>query len=157
MADKHGDVTIAPAAFEDVEAILALQKLAYRSEAAIYDDYTIQPLVQTLEEIQEEFHTHLFLKATEGDRVVGSVRAREADGACHIGKLIVHPDCQGQGIGTRLMREVEGRFDHVARFELFTGHQSARNLYLYDKLGYRAFKTVPVSDAVSIVYLEKFP
>jgi ribosomal protein S18 acetylase RimI-like enzyme len=88
--------------------------------------------------------------------LVGSVRARETDGTCCVGKLIVHPDCQGQGIGTRLMREIERRFEHAARFELFTGHRSARNLYLYDKLGYRAFKTVPVSDALSIVYLEKF-
>jgi hypothetical protein len=35
---------ISPAAVDDAEAILALQRLAYQSEAAIYDDFTIPPL-----------------------------------------------------------------------------------------------------------------
>jgi hypothetical protein len=30
------------------------------------------------------------------------------------------------------------------RYELFTGHKSARNLYSYQKLGYREFKRIPV-------------
>jgi hypothetical protein len=33
---------------------LALQKLAYRSEAEIYDDYTIPPLTQTLGEMRAD-------------------------------------------------------------------------------------------------------
>jgi hypothetical protein len=33
---------IKPAVIEDAEAILALQLLAYQSEAAIYDDFTLE-------------------------------------------------------------------------------------------------------------------
>ena len=39
---------IEPAMIEDAAEILALQKLAYRSEAEIYNDFSIQPLLQTL-------------------------------------------------------------------------------------------------------------
>jgi hypothetical protein len=44
--------------------ILALQKLAYQSEAELYDDHSIPPLTQTIEGIEGDFRSHLFLKAT---------------------------------------------------------------------------------------------
>jgi len=37
---------------------------------------TIPPLLQTAEEIQDEFSTHMFLKAVIKHSIVGSVRAR---------------------------------------------------------------------------------
>jgi hypothetical protein len=39
----------------DAEEILTLQKLAYQSEAEIYNDFNIPPLVQTLESIEKDF------------------------------------------------------------------------------------------------------
>ncbi len=36
----------------DLEEILKLQKLAYKSEAEIYNDYSIPPLLQTIDEIK---------------------------------------------------------------------------------------------------------
>lgn len=38
----------------DLKEILELQYRAYRSEAEIYNDYTIQPLVQTMDELELE-------------------------------------------------------------------------------------------------------
>lgn len=43
------------AEIRDAETILNLQKLAYQSEAAIYNDKTTAPLRQTLDEIRAEF------------------------------------------------------------------------------------------------------
>ena len=48
---------IGQASVKDAAEILALQKLAYRSEAEIYDDYTIPPLTQTLEEMRTDIET----------------------------------------------------------------------------------------------------
>jgi predicted NUDIX family phosphoesterase len=45
------------ALIEDAPAILALQKLAYQSEARIHNDYSIQPLTQTLDELGSEFES----------------------------------------------------------------------------------------------------
>ena len=36
----------------DIDEILDLQKLAYKSEAEIYNDFTILPLTQTLEDLK---------------------------------------------------------------------------------------------------------
>ena len=146
---------IEAAQLEDAEEILALQKLAYLDEAALYDDYTIPPLSQTLEETEAEFKDQLVLKATLEGKIIGSVRAYMQQGTCFIGKLIVHPDHQNRGIGTRLMNEIENRFDQAERYELFTGYRSERNLHLYRKLGYKPFRSRKITDKVTLTFLER--
>ena len=143
------------AGIQDAGAILDLQKLAYRSEAAIYGDHAVPPLAQTLEGMVADLREQVVLKAVLGDRIVGSVRARLERATCSIGRLIVHPDVQNQGIGTRLMGEIEALHDQADRYELFTGHRSERNLYLYRKLGYSEFRRERITDALTLVFLEK--
>jgi ribosomal protein S18 acetylase RimI-like enzyme len=141
---------------QDAADILALQKLAYQSEAAIYNDYTIKPLIQTQNDIEEEFKDYVFLKVTEGDVIIGSVRARLIkDDSCYIGRLIVHPNHQNQGIGKKLLEEVEKIFKSCGRFELTAGHRSQKNLTFYRKLGFSPYKTEKVNDRINLVYLEK--
>src|SRR4030042_1853396 len=88
--------------------------------------------------------------------IVGSVRAETKKGTCFIGRLIVSPDFQNQGIGTRLLTEVEKKFKDSIRYELFTGADSKKNLYLYQKSGYRIFKSEKLTDKINILYLEKY-
>jgi GNAT superfamily N-acetyltransferase len=148
-------VIVERANVEDAQEILALQKLAYLSEAAIYGEYGIPPLAQSLEELRTDFERQVYLKAVVDSRIIGSVRAYERDGTCFVGRLIVHPDSQNQGTGSRLMGEIEAVFAQARRFELFTGQRSERNLYLYQKLGYRPFRREQVTAALTLVYLEK--
>lgn len=147
--------SIAPAVPADAEAILTLQKLAYRSEAERYGDFTIPPLTQTLAGVIEDFNSHLFLKVCTGGRLVGSVKGRLDGRTCYVGRLMVHPDLQGKGLGTRLMQGVETFFPAADRFELFTGHRSEGNIRLYQRLGYRIFRTEPVNTALTLVFMEK--
>ena len=148
------------ATVDDASEILALQKLAYQSEAEISGTYDIPPLTQTLREMEDDLERQVVLKIVHatgpaGPAIIGSARAYEEQGTCHIGRLIVHPDHQNQGLGTRLLAEIETAFPQVERYELFTGHKSARNLYLYGKLGYKEFKRETVSEGLAIVFLEK--
>jgi len=140
---------------EDAEAILELQKLAYESEARLYDDWTLPPLTQTLPGLRDEFSTSVVLKATERGRLVGSVRGRAADGRCEIGRLMVRPEVQGRGVGTMLMLHIEAAFPQVRTFELFTGSRSEANIRLYERLGYRRCREHVLSPAVTLVFLEK--
>ncbi|HPJ01509.1 MAG TPA: GNAT family N-acetyltransferase [Candidatus Limiplasma sp.] len=139
----------------DLPGILALQYLAYQSEAKLLNDPEIPPLKQTLAELQKEFESGLILKAVDDDgTVIGSVRGYSQDGTFYIGKLIVRPDLQGQGIGTALMTEVE-TLAASERYELFTSSKSVRNIKLYERLGYKRFKTASPRDGLEFVYLEK--
>ncbi|MFW9989515.1 MAG: GNAT family N-acetyltransferase [Candidatus Odinarchaeota archaeon] len=140
----------------DLEEILRLQKIVYQSEAEIYNDFNIPPLHQTIEELKEEFRRSIFLKALKNNKIIGSVRAYRDKESCFIGKLIVHPEYQNQGLGTLILRKIENNFSYADRFELFTGFKSEKNLYLYQKLGYKIFKTEELNENVKFLYLEKY-
>ncbi len=155
LEESENLLQIAVAIPDDAEAILSLQKHAYQSEALLYADPVIPPLTETLAEMRSRFSDHLFLKATSNGAIVGSVRGRVQGDTCLIGRLIVHSDVQGQGIGTRLLITLEAAFPHVARFELFTGQRSQRNLSLYQRLGYREYRRDYVHDRLTLVFLEK--
>lgn len=147
--------TIGPARVDEAEQILKLQYLCYQSEAAIYDDYSIPPLTQTLWELLSEYDDQTVLVARLGNEVIGSVRAQSESETCYIGRLIVHPRLQRQGLGTRLMHVIESKFPDANRYELFTGHRSEGNLHLYHQLGYETFREEVVSSGLKMVYLEK--
>jgi len=149
------NLQIKRAGVQDAEAILNLQKLAYLSEAEIYNNKSIPPLTQTLDEIRAEFDHQIFLKAFIDERMVGSVRAYQTEGTCHIGRLVVHPEFQNRGIGSRLMNAIEAIFEKTKRFQLFTGDNSERNLYLYQKLGYKEFRRQKFQENLVLVYLQK--
>jgi len=55
------------------------------SEAEIYDDCSIPPLTQTLDQIQADFKTRLFLKVSIDGMIVGSVRGFMQRETCHKG------------------------------------------------------------------------
>jgi ribosomal protein S18 acetylase RimI-like enzyme len=149
------DVRIVDALRGDAEAILALQKLAYASEARRYNDWTIPPLVETIDTVRRQIADHVVLKAMVDGRLAGSVRGIVTGNVCEVCRLSVDPALQRRGIGSALIMAIEARFPAIEAFELFTGDRSVENLRLYDRHGYRRFRTKPVSPAVSLVFLRK--
>ena len=147
---------IIKADFEDLPKILDLQKLAYLSEAKIHNNYSIQPLMQTLDELEMEFGKNIILKIMDGENneIIGSIRAYEENNRVYIGKLMVHPDHQNKGIGKDLLKTIETLFPNKT-FELFTSSKSEKNLYIYKKNGYKEFKRQKTPDNIEIIFLEK--
>jgi len=78
------DIRISRAVPDDLKSILALQKIAFMSEAALIGDSSIPPLTQDMTGIRDEFRHTCFLKVEIGDRIVGSVRAEVLEGTCLI-------------------------------------------------------------------------
>ncbi|MDW8803736.1 GNAT family N-acetyltransferase [Streptomyces scabiei] len=152
-------VTIAVATEQDAEQIFRLQYLCFQGEAALYGNYRIDPLVQSLDSVREEVASDCVFVARLGDEVVGSVRgALDADGTAAIGKLCVHPRLQGHGIGARLLRAAESALAGergATRFRLSAGHRSEGNLRLYRRVGYQTVGTSQGRDGVPMVVLEK--
>jgi ribosomal protein S18 acetylase RimI-like enzyme len=140
---------------DDAEEILTLQKLAFRSQAELYEDPALPPLLETLEELRSKFVDHIFLKAVAGLKIVGSVRASVAGGVCHIGRLVVDPGHQRKGLASALMRAIEAEFPAADSFELFTGTKSEGSIHLYKRLGYEPSGTKVISPKVSHVTLTK--
>lgn len=148
-------ISILPANKSDLKTILDLQKVCYLAEAMIYNDYEIPPLKQDLESLEEEFKNSTMLKGVINGQIVASVRGYAENDTCYIGKLIVGKDFQNMGIGQKMMDSIESLYEGCTRFELFTGFNSQKNLYLYGKLGYKVFKQKRINDKLTLVYLEK--
>jgi len=148
-------ITIKKAEQKDLKAILALQYLAYQSEAKLFGSMDIPPLKQTIEEVCDEYEKGTVLKAVDGaGTIIGSVRAYRENETVYIGKLMVHPSMQNQGLGTKLLLAMEQEYPNQ-RYELFTSTKSISNIRLYERLGYKIFKEEAVSEELQFVYLEK--
>lgn len=153
--DKENVVNITKAEKEDLNEILQLQYLAYKSEAELFGGKKIPPLTQTLEQVVEEYEKGVILKMTdESGKIIGSIRAKEDEGTVYLGKLMVNPDYQKKGYGTKLLLEIEKYFD-CKNFELFTSTRSESNIRMYQRLGYEAFKTEKIDEELEFVYLKK--
>ena len=149
------EIIIEKASTEDAKEILDLQKIAYVSEAEIIHDVTITPLHQTIDEVLSEFKYQIFLKVELKGKIIGSVRSYLENDTCYIGKLIVHPEYQNLGIGTKLLIAAENLFPSAERYELFTGQKSEKNLHIYIKNSYRIIRSEVVSENLTLVFLEK--
>lgn len=134
--------------------LLTLQRAAYVTEAQLHDDVRLPALTQTLDELTSELAVSTCLAAWSGRRLVGAVRTREVDDVLHIGRLVVAPDLQGLGIGSRLLAAAEAGTG-CARAMLFTGSLSEANLRLYRRHGYVEARREELRPGVEIVHLHK--
>lgn len=152
-----GVMMIQRATAADLPELLAIQKIAYKSEAEIYGDESLPALRQTLAALGEDFKRMIFLKGVVNGKIVASIRGYlDEQGTAHILRLCVLPYFQRQGLGSRLTAAIEQEFATKAkRFEIFTGHRSAVNIHIYEKMGYKRFKSEPFNANVEWVYMEK--
>jgi len=155
MASGARETTIGTASAEDAPEILALQKLAYQSEAEIHSDFTIPPMAQSLEELKHDFERTTFFKAVMNEKIIGSVRAFTENGSCYISGLMVNPVYHHHGIGRKLMQHAERHSAGAKRFEVFTFHKSRQNIVFFQGLGFKIFKREKVSENRVRVYMEK--
>ncbi|MGI5490558.1 GNAT family N-acetyltransferase [Microtetraspora malaysiensis] len=157
---------------EDAGEILTLQRAAYVTEAQMYGDPFIAPLVESHEQLRRAIETGVVLKAVEGARVVGSVRGRLPDPlrqegvqarheapssgpTCLVARLVVAPDRQGNGIGTALLEALHEAVPEAIAFDLFTGHLSEGNLRLYRRLGYRETRRERLQDHLTLIHMRR--
>lgn len=138
---------------DDAGELFTLQRAAFFAEAVLNGSVELPPLKQTLQELRDSIGIGTVLVARRGGRLVASVRADlQPDGVWHVGRLMVAPDLQGQGLGSRLLAEIEERAPRCAgSIRLVTGRASSANIDFYKRRGY-----VDVDEAgVPIVTLEK--
>ncbi|WP_436839072.1 GNAT family N-acetyltransferase [Nonomuraea angiospora] len=150
-------VLIERATTADAGEILTLQRAAYVSEAQLYGDPYIPPLIESLEQVRKVIEGAVVLKALDAGRVIGAVRGQVSGTTCLVGRLVVAPDHQGRGIGTALLTALHEAVPEAAAFDLFTGHLSEANLKLYRRLGYRETSRERMDDHLTLIHLRMRP
>jgi len=148
---------IEPAKASDAGEILTLQRAAFVAEARLNRSVEIPALTEPLDGVRTAIENNTVLVARDGSRIVGSVvgNADHADG-WYIGRLVVAPDRQGEGIGSRLLRAAEAAAPTGTKvFRLVTGAGSDANIGLYVRRGYALVGRGQDSSGTAIVHLEK--
>lgn len=141
----------------DAGELLTLQQAAYITEARAHQNFDLPPLLDTLDHVRAAIADPSITVwgFRDGGRLVASVRMRVDGPVGEIGRLVVAPDRQGEGLGTALLAAAEEATPaEVTVFRLFTGERSAGPLSLYRKLGYRETHRSPEAD-YQLVHLEK--
>ncbi|GIH74062.1 GNAT family N-acetyltransferase [Planobispora longispora] len=147
--------TIERAGPADTGEILTVQRAAYVSEAQLYGDPFIPPLIETAEQVRKAVETATVLVARDASRVVGAVRGQMSGTTCVVGRLVVAPDLQGRGIGGALLAALHDEAASALAFDLFTGHLSEGNLRLYRRHGYRETRRERMSDHLTLVHMRR--
>jgi len=126
-----------PATSSDAGELLVLQRACWMQEALDNDSFEIPALHEDLDTVRAGIaQWHTWLLRRDG-RLIGSVRAQLDGDTWDIGRLMAAPDLAGHGLGRMLLEHAERQApDGVARYRLFTGAGSARNLRLYRAAGY---------------------
>ncbi len=134
-----GDEEVRPAVPADAGELYTLQRACWLQELEANPGVVIPALTESLDDVRAGLEAHQTWVVRRAGRLVGSVRARLTSRAgWDIGRLMVAPDLQGQGIGRFLLEHAEAAAPPDATsYLLFTGARSAGNLRMYKKAGYR--------------------
>ena len=127
------------AARGDAGELFTLQRACWWQEAEANALWDIPALHESLEQVTADLERWTtFVLRAEGGRLVGSVRGRLEGEDWFIGRLMVAPDLQGQGLGRWLLSRAEEAAPRDARrITLVTGARSERNLRMYHRAGFR--------------------
>ncbi len=135
---------IARAVPGDAPELLTLQRACWVQEALANPGVEIPALHESLADVRDwlgEWDTYVVRRA---GRLVGAVRGRLEGDAWDIGRIMVAPDLQGEGLGRRLLEHIQAVAAEAATsYVLFTGAGSERNLKMYKKAGFRLRSDVP--------------
>jgi tRNA (guanine37-N1)-methyltransferase len=127
----------------DAGEILTLQLACWVAEQQANPGVRIHAQHETLEEVRRWLGTWTVIVRRREGRLVAAARGRverhgERAGAWDVGRLMVAPDLQGQGLGRDMLARIEDAAPaEVAAYVLFTGAGSLDNIRMYKKAGYR--------------------
>ena len=125
---------------EHIPLLVALSKAAFDSDTAVGAPEPDGPLEYDSPEWHAEMmkQGHLYT-ALEGDTVVGGAILfgdERAPSFMYVGRIFIDPARFGQGLGVRLMEQIEDMHPHVTDWRLDTPIWNVRTNRFYRKLGY---------------------
>ncbi|MCB0905633.1 MAG: tRNA (guanosine(37)-N1)-methyltransferase TrmD [Nocardioidaceae bacterium] len=122
----------------DAGELLTLQRACWLQEQQANPGVDIPALGEGLADVERWLGEWTVVVLRRSGRLVAAVRARLDGEAWDIGRLMVAPDLQGQGLGRRLLEVAEAAAPPEATsYVLFTGAGSVDNQRMYKKAGYR--------------------
>jgi tRNA (guanine37-N1)-methyltransferase len=147
----------------DAGEILTLQLACWVAEQQANPGVEIHAQRETLEDVRRWLGQWTVIVRRRDGRLIAAARGRverrgDHAGAWDVGRLMVAPDLQGQGLGRDMLERIEAAAPAgVAAYVLFTGAGSADNLRMYKKAGYRLRGAAPGEPGAVVLTKKRRP
>lgn len=135
MSDE--DYVIRPAEPADAAAIAACVTAAY----SVYLDRMDKPPGPMLDDYEQIIADHRVFVLEGPEGLAGALVLIDQDGGLLLDNVAIHPDCQGRGLGRRLIAFAEDearRLGHES-LDLYSHVTMTESIALYVSLGYLEF------------------
>ena len=146
-------VILEKARVEDAELLIDIRNKSFYSDYLKYGEcpgYNI-----ALNHMKETILKCYCYKIIFDNKVVGNLSfTSEDNNSYYIGCLCVVPQYENKGIGKETIRLIEEKFSEAKIWSLETPKDKLKNIYFYEKLGYKIVKE-PQEGSVKLVKLEK--
>ena len=129
---------VRPAVPADAGELLTLQRACWWQEQQANPDAWVPALHESLDDVRRWLPEWTVLVLRRAGRLVAAARARLEGDVWEVGRLMVAPDLQGQGLGRHLLQAIEAAAPaEAASYSLYTGAGSVDNHRFYKRAGYR--------------------
>lgn len=133
-------VRLQPAKAEDALRLTEMQMRAFMPEVRKHGSFETSPAAETPDRMLERItsaKSHSFIIIAD-DAYAGMIRIKELGaGAYKISPIFVLPEFQNHGVGQKAMSLAEEMFPGARLWTLFCVREEERNVYFYEKLGFR--------------------
>jgi GNAT superfamily N-acetyltransferase len=137
VVDAAADFLVRPAVADDAPAVAACVEAAYRH----YVERNGKFPAPMLDDYAQVIGEHDVTVAERGPDVAGVLVVREAEEGFLLDNIAVRPDCQGTGVGRRLLQlaEDKARESGYDSIYLYTQEIMIENQALYARIGYTEY------------------
>jgi tRNA (guanine37-N1)-methyltransferase len=133
-----GGEQLRPAVPADSGEILTLQRACWMQEQHANPEVWVPALHESVDDVRRWLPEWTVLTLRRSGRLVAAARARLEGDVWDVGRVMVAPDLQGQGLGRLMLEAVEDAApDGTTTYSLFTGAGSVDNQRFYRRAGYR--------------------
>lgn len=135
---KEEQPNIRAAEPEDVNSIARILAESFAEYESFYTPQAYSATVPFVDEIKKRFCREIIWVAECGERVVGTVSAVPKKDSLYIRSMAITPEARGNGIGERLLNEIENYAVALNYRKLFlnTTPFLKRAIRLYEKFGF---------------------
>jgi len=138
---------------DEVNALLNVQRLAYRVEADLIGFYDIPPLKDTIQSLQS--CTEAFYGYFQEAGLFGAISYTKQADEIDICRLVVHPKAFRQGVGRALLEHLLATENDATRFIVSTGQKNTPAVKLYEQYGFTETDTTEISSGVYVAHFER--
>ncbi|MED3562037.1 GNAT family N-acetyltransferase [Bacillus xiapuensis] len=150
------DFKIVSSKYEEANELFRIQKEAFHSEIIKYKDYHSSPATESWNNFVFRMLTTSHFSIYVNDKLAGGICiVKQADNHNYLYRIFLGSEYQNDGLGSKILRQLEYRYPEVKKWSLDTPKDNQRNRHFYEKLGYKKTGEQIINKYLTLIDYEK--